>query len=1341
MRFETRTVRFGTFFHIVPFVLFFFLFSHISVATERPLESSSKFSNSPSGIIRAIIDVNDSVFIGAENGLFKITGDQVVIFDDTNSPLGKGYITSLDFDGDNTLLITEYGSGAYLFDISKQSFHKVDVSSSLLLRAWKGKISENYIALTTINDFLLIDLEANTLHSASSVLKQYKLESVFEVAKSKDGSFWFSDSRTLFEILPSSLVTKAHDIATTFPLLDDVSHISLHNSKIFVGGVSGIYISDLSLKNLDFIKKPLTHAYPIDDIEFINEKSLIVASGGLLELDLISNRFKTFDFFYPLLDEQRIRTVTALQKIASGDIIFATTQLGLSYIPTKHQFLNYLFEGEANNRPDIDYTFLSTGEYTLATSELNIFHLNKNTGELKKVSARHSKSKALVFIGANSFLNLDSCSTLKLTDDGQVLESAAHPLRSYCDELSGVQSYTSNGKNFISYLKGDEERVIEFGLHGDLIRTFPVPSKPYKMVVNNAGELLFSDDKNHIYHRQNNGVWVKHELEQLGQSLISCMYTDSADIIWLCTSGQGLIGFDPSDGRSFSLNNEARLRFIRGSVYQDGAHWVGSNKGLKIYLSDGSSLNIGPEIGVNDTDFGFDGIEVLSEGVISIIGDKQNYILDTKKALSYLSLRKNRKSEVKITSLVFTHSFNSNERYNQIDYNYSIDESNVLELAYFNRELHFTFSSIDFSQSSGQQVEYRMRGYEEEWTRLPTSYGEATYHSLPIGELTFEVRVVDPRSEAIQPVSVIPIRVMPPFWLTWQAFIVYALLLMWWAVVFKRWVNNQVAKRNIELSELVNKQQGALDESNSSIKRLLEKKQTLFTNLSHELRTPITLIAGFVTQIKMHPNDKENSNRIERIQRNTQRLTRLVDQLMEVEQLDKIKDIPTRAYDIEQQCQLIFENVKPLAHLKQQRITMRLDVKGNFVLLQDTLDKVLYNLLMNAINYTPEKGQVELVVSMQQGQLELVVTDTGQGIPEDEIDYVFERFTRLSSSETVKGSGVGLAMVKDLIMANEGWITVASKWGEGTTFVVTLPANEVDYYDDLSSLTISDYQRPQLIESSVEEPLLETDEPQQKPILLIAEDNADMRHYLFSLFKSDYACYVASDGVDAMKVALSIVPDLIITDLLMPHLDGEQLSKQIREHELLSSTPILMLTAKGDKNTRINSLKAEVDDFISKPFEQDELIIRVKNMLSNRVQKARKVKSTLYDKQCVAVSAQLSDEKDQTFYLKFIDVLEKHFSDDAFTRSHAADYLAMSERQLNRKLETLIDGNFVSFLRQFRLQKAREMLESGGQVAKVAYDVGFTTPSYFSNCFKQQFGCSPKAYALQQSDLSTSEDQ
>lgn len=486
------------------------------------------------------------------------------------------------------------------------------------------------------------------------------------------------------------------------------------------------------------------------------------------------------------------------------------------------------------------------------------------------------------------------------------------------------------------------------------------------------------------------------------------------------------------------------------------------------------------------------------------------------------------------------------------------------------------------------------------------------------------------------------------------------------------------------------------------IKSFDELKTKLFANVSHELRTPLTLIMGTIDRQLQEGNTKEWSL----LKKHTDRLLRLINQLLDLSKLEsgefRINKSPG---DIINFFETLVDLHSSFAENKGVEIVLETtDSSLWFKYDQDALEKIFYNLISNAIKFSKESEKVVIQVSYDQS-LEVVVKDYGIGISKEDVEKIFDRYYQ-SDKHAAPGTGIGLALTKELIDLHQGVVKVESQVGAGTTFVVNLPLEACTPTQEKGSSS------PNKAAEVYEQ------------FILLVEDNDDISELIHSTL-SDYDLVRARDGNEAAEMAKANVPDLIITDVMMSGMDGIEFSHWIRENELTSHIPLVMLTARADKDTKMAGLRAGADDFITKPFDREELRTRVANILSRREQLRKKYKQiTRVPESEIVVTSQ-----EDIFMKKLIHTIEENLSNSDFGANELSREMALSRMQLHRKITALTNYSTSSFIRHLRLAKAAEKLSHGESVSQTAYAVGFSSLSYFTKAFKEEFGKVPSEFA------------
>ncbi len=658
-----------------------------------------------------------------------------------------------------------------------------------------------------------------------------------------------------------------------------------------------------------------------------------------------------------------------------------------------------------------------------------------------------------------------------------------------------------------------------------------------------------------------------------------------------------------------------------------------------------------------------------------------------------------------------------------------IEYLDELEIGHRDYVMGFEFAGLHFADPMRNQYQYKLEGFHEDWVSTDAKNRTATFTNLSPGDYVFRVRAAN--KDGIWSLEednvALKITVHPAPWLSWWAFTLYGLIVLGSILWFIRYRTQAAIARSRELELEVASRTKEIATQKNVIESLLERKNELFANISHEFRTPLTLILGPLEKELKALDSPKNPKHLQMIQRNATRLLGMVEQILKLTELKKEDTVNKVPHAVNPALEAIVESFGSLAESKQIALSLSLDKDANVMAANDALEVMVGNLVSNAIKYTPEGGQVFVQSKLLDNTIQIQVTDTGVGMTKAQQDDVFERFVRLDKTSDIAGTGIGLSIVKELILAHNGQVQVESVDGQGSTFTISLPTTEQAALSDTHSIKSIEHltQGETATASEVTQTSEESLTNAQQELVLIIDDNPDMRDYIQEVLAPNYHCITADRGEAGIELAKAQVPDLIICDIMMPGIDGYEVAKRLRDDIITSHIPLVLLTAKGDKESRIQGWNENIDDYMTKPFDEEELKARIGNILSLR---ALIKSSPKFDKAKTEDNVQPLTDKDKAFIQKLDTVLEKHYQNPLCNRSDIASDMAVSERQLQRKLKGLINQNPMDYLRGYRLEKAAKMLPSGKPINLISDLCGFNSASHFTQCFKAKFGITPKNY-------------
>ncbi len=667
-----------------------------------------------------------------------------------------------------------------------------------------------------------------------------------------------------------------------------------------------------------------------------------------------------------------------------------------------------------------------------------------------------------------------------------------------------------------------------------------------------------------------------------------------------------------------------------------------------------------------------------------------------------------------------------------------IAAKNAIEVSYKDNIISLEFAALSYRNTFKNQYAYQLEGFNDNWIQLGTKR-EVTFTNLDPGEYTLRVKGSNNDGVWNEEGTSLQITITPPWWKTKWAYALYVLLV----------TSLLYGSRRYELSRMRLKNQLKLEQVEAEkMKELDHLKSRFFANISHEFRTPLTLILGPLEQLHAEQFKGNLKEVYAMMLRNGQRLLRLINQLLDLARLEAGRmSLQARPENIVSFIKGLVLSFASAAERKRIALSISAEEENIVVYFdRDKLEKIVSNLLSNALKFTPEGGRVSIQLSVTSEQsppkqlitddwLLITIKDTGPGIPADQLDKVFDRFYQVDASHTREheGTGIGLALTKELVELHHGEILVESEAGRGTRFILRLPLGKEHLRPEEVAGDQARGKEQGAIERDFDFPSIRpsTDPSIQEPatsdetIVLIVEDNRDVRQYIRQYLEPAFKVIEAVDGMDGVQKALDLIPDLIISDVMMPKRDGNELCSILKTDEKTSHVPIIMLTAKADSESKVHGLETGADDYLIKPFDSKELLARVHNLIKQRRQlRERFSREIVLKPQDIAITP-----KDEVFLNKVKAVVEKHLDDENFEVEEWGREVGMSRSQLHRKLRALTDQTPSQFIRSMRLARAVELLkQDAGTVAEIAYQVGFGSQAYFTKCFHEQFGCSPKEY-------------
>ena len=650
-----------------------------------------------------------------------------------------------------------------------------------------------------------------------------------------------------------------------------------------------------------------------------------------------------------------------------------------------------------------------------------------------------------------------------------------------------------------------------------------------------------------------------------------------------------------------------------------------------------------------------------------------------------------------------------------------IDETKKLILQHEQNIFSISFAALDYSNPQNIQYAYKLEGLETDWNYVHDQR-IATYTNLPKGEYIFRVKSTNADGVWVENERSMVIVKEPSFWESAWGFLFYTVIFIGLvALALYIFYTFFRLRTDVEVEH-----------------RMTNMKLRFFTDISHELRTPLTLIASPVENIlRTEPLSEPAREQLTVVQRNTERMLRLINQILDFRKIQNKK------------MKLLVELIQPGSFLKEISVNfskMAEDRNINFQVIdqsnhatiwadKDKFEKIFFNLLSNAFKFTQPGNPIEVIISDNQDTVCVTVNDKGMGMSKDRVKLLFNRFESLTGANVSfqQGTGIGLSLTKELVELHHARIDVESEQGKGSSFKVTFLKGHDHFSGDEEYVAFENTENettenPETTPDNLETESPETKHNSEKQSILIVEDNNELRAFLRTVLLNKYDIFEAENGLQALEIARKEIPDIIITDVMMPEMNGMELAKTVKEDINISHIPIVLLTAKTDMENKLEALQYGVDDYITKPFSSAYLEARIENLLKLRKQLQELYRSSLTSG-VISPSKPNVVSQDDVFIQRIMTYIENNIENSEITIDEIANHVAFGRSTFFKKLKSLTGLSPIEFLRDMRIQRAAQLIESGEyNFSEITYMVGIGDPRYFSRVFRQKFGISPREY-------------
>lgn len=1228
--------------------------------------------------------------------------------------IGNNIIKTI-FELNDSILLCGTNKGVYKFNkinndfhlINKKTKYGVTISSEVkkIIKTQKGTF---WIA--TLGQGLFIydptkdSLTQNSIHTIFiwDLFEDYNTGDIY-LSSQHNGLVCFnSEGEFKTNYFPEDLYQ--HNLPIQINFIKRIHQNIIFNLGPGIIGTLNIETKSLSYNKVDKLFGSMKCAEIFSDNELI-----IGTDNGFFIYDLQSNSPKKMN---NSIDEDFLngQIVNDIKKDNEDGFWIATYLGGIYYLGKQSKVFNtYIPYNIGLASEKVINAFSEDDKHNLwIGTQAGLFFLDTQTNALSAIKDYRSLSldiKTLLFDNPNLWIGT--------TGNGlKVLNTLTNEIIEYYHARDQTQTICNNDIQVL-YKNSKEDIFIgtSWGLSifNSSTKQFMNPSFISTMV---SVKAICEDSYQNIWIATNTGIYKiklnnyleythlneENSLSSINNSVI-CMQEDKNGTMWFGTDGNGLCYFD-HQLQDFTLFETTGIKLSNKVIYsieedRNGFFWLSTNVGL---------------IQINPTDKTFVKVFTKDDGLQS-----NQFItsssLKTKNDLLYFG-------GINGFNSFSPHSFINNQyippiyivdiKLNPINkknktarkLKTSFHTTKKTSLPYYNNNLTFTYAALSYENPTNNKYLYQLQGFDDDWI---IGSGDATYSNLPTGKYTFKVKGANNDNIWNESEASITIIILPPWWKTSYAILLYILIIITIIFFIFRFATSRANKK---LKKEVEEMQRVKE------KEMHREKVNFFINLVHEIRTPLSLISLPLEKLQSTLKENDNANHLlSTVNNNVKYLFDIVNQLLDFQKIEEDKyKLEMHSENINHLLTNLYDQFKSFAETKQIHFSLILPDEDVFAVVdKSSIYKIMHNLLGNAMKFTKE--QVEIKFSLKENQLIIDVSDDGNGVPLEKRERIFEAFYQVDNQSQV-GTGIGLAFSKLLAKNHKGNLLLEdSLWG-GALFRLILPYSKGDKNTSFISSVNT-------IETKLSEDKIGA-------TILIVEDNLELIEIMKETLSSTFIVHTASNGVEALKVLKDQEDiDLVVSDVMMPAMDGFELTKAIKSDVNFSHIPIILLTAKVSSEARTEALEYGADVYISKPFSSKMLILQIKNLLKLK----QSVQKTILTETSVDVEKLSISTKDKEFMNKLYEEIDFHLSEAEFTIDNLAQTMFMSRSSFYRKIKSITGMSPSEFLMKVRLNKAAEMLLQNDYIIKEVYEqIGFNSSSYFAKCFKEQFGMLPKDY-------------
>ncbi|MDD4990851.1 MAG: two-component regulator propeller domain-containing protein [Paludibacter sp.] len=1244
------------------------------------------FNEAQSGNIYSILEKNQNIYIGGEQGKFRIFDIKKGTFDLIRTPFTLNIIDIQQISSTEIVLINDKFS-FYIYNTTAKTFQEFKLPNKAgesIYGCYKDKRNNLWIG-TQNSGVIYFDsklkkinfLETNTPEEFSGIIipELNVIEDKFDntwICTKKSGLFKYNRNLNILE-----------------PFYNNPNSNERKFSNLLHTAISDIQ-GNLWLS---------TYSQGIDKVVFRESQFTFTKP---LDIPIYSNKNEIRSIFQD-----------------SKKWIWAGSKKGLVYLYDENKKLRGLlgFDGKINGNKPFDvpvYNIMEdrSGTIWLASKGMGLFKVNRKSDNTFIIRNFQYNPQDIYSLSSNAVYSVfqDHLNQIWVGTYGggiNLIDNSTGELR-FISNRNKLKNYPINECYKVRYVTEDKNGYIFVGTTEGLVVFRNNDRKPE--------EISFA---RYIHNSSN-----KYSLS--GNDVQYILPTRNGNL-YLALFGGGLNilkqGYNPSkEDLHFEVikKNDGSFFNVIYTLKEDdkGCVWMSTQTKIVKYNSIDSKFDIYKPIASNNYFFIEAAVSKTKQGEI-LYGTSNGFV-------SFNPLKISKSIFVPRICLTQLQIFNKPVQVGENDspLEISIDDTKELILNHKQNIFSIEFASLDYINPKGIQYAYKLEGFENEWNYVGNQQ-IATYTNLPKGRYIFHVKSTNSDGEWVNNEKTIVIIKQPSFWesiwgLLFYVCLFFLLLGLTTYILFTIYrLRNEV---NVE-------------------HRITNMKLRFFTDISHELRTPLTLIASPVENLLQKEIMSDNAKeQLQIVQRNTDRMLRLINQILDFRKVQNKKmNLIIEAIDVKEFVNEICISFKKLAEDKNidLKITNKIE-NAQLWVDKDKFEKIIYNLLSNAFKFSQSKNTIEIILSDESNVVVITIKDQGIGISKDKMKLLFERFESFASTNTAfqASTGIGLSLTKELVELHHAKIEVESESGKGSAFRLIFKKG-FEHYNGTDDFMLKDLNQPgDAIESDVTANENTESELNIYPLsnelmkILIVEDNKELRTFLKSVLSVNYDVFEAENGVQGLDIALTYSPDIIVSDVMMPDMDGLELAKAIKSNINISHIPLILLTAKTDIESKLEALECGVDDYITKPFSSTYLEARIENLLKLRKQLQTYFQSSLTSG-IISMSKPNITKQDDIFIQNTMKFVEENYANPDMNIDDIATNSGLSRSSFFKKLKMITGLAPVDFIKEFRVQRAMQLLEAGEtNISQIAYQVGMDDPRYFSKCFKQKYGMNPREYKL-----------